>query len=485
MTDTLRVPEGERTRSTRSGVLLVVLLAQFMAVLDATVVNVAAPTIRDHLHTSGAALQSIIAGYTIGYAVLLLTGARLGARFGHGRMFRVGLAAFTLASLACGLAGSATLLIAFRLLQGGSAALMIPQVMSIIQRTFTDGARARALGLYAAVTAGATVAGQIIGGVLVGADLFGTGWRPIFLINVPVGAVLLIAASHMLPSGRGDRERPLDIPGAAVVSAAVFALVVPLIFGHENHWPLWGWILSAAGVGLLGLFGILEHRTARAGRAPMISPRILRSPGLLPAGLAILLAMLSYAGFLFAMSLHLQTALHLTPAQAGAVFVPMGLSTAVGALTWRRFPPRIHPFLVPIGFTCAAIGYAAMALSLNAEDQVTVLLELELGFTGVAFGLGYSPLLTVVLSRVPVSDAADASGLLTTLLNLGQVLGVATLGSRYLSSTVSATSGSAVVTALFGASAAILLAAVTPALLRNRSTLRRGGRISLTTRRHE
>ncbi|MFD4406502.1 MFS transporter [Nocardia sp. NPDC058499] len=469
MIDTLRASRGERTSEPGSGLLLVVLLAQFMAILDATVVNVAAPTIRHDLHTSGAGLQMIVAGYTVTYAVLLLTGARLGARFGHGRVFRAGLAAFTVTSLGCGLAGSTTILIVFRLLQGASAAVMIPQVMSVIQRTFAGRARIRALSLYAAVIAGATVAGQIVGGLLAGADLFGTGWRPIFLINVPLGAVLLIAAFRFMPRETGDRERTLDLPGAAVVSAGVFALVVPLVCGHEYRWPQWGWVMLLGGIGLLVLFGAIEHRTARAGRAPMVSPRVLRAPGLVPGGLAILLAMLSYAGFLFAMSLYLQTVLDIAPAPAGAVFVPMGLGTALGALTWQRFPERLHARLIPLGFAGAALGYAAMAVTLHHTEQVTVLLEIELVFAGIAFGLGYSPLLTVVLSRVPIADAADASGLLTTLLNFGQVLGVATLGTLYLSKSAD-TSAAAVTTTLFGAAAAILVSAVaSSALLRNRS----------------
>ncbi|MEU2878032.1 MFS transporter, partial [Streptomyces sp. NPDC007070] len=179
------------------------LAAQFMALLDVFIVNVAAPTIGADLHASGGDLQLVIAGYTITYSVLLITGARLGDRFGPGRVHLAGLGLFTAASLACGLAQGATELIVFRLVQGAGAALMIPQVLGLIQRTFTGEARARALGAYSAVIAVGAAAGQIVGGVLVAADLFGTGWRPVFLVNVPVGAVLLVVGRRVLPRGAG------------------------------------------------------------------------------------------------------------------------------------------------------------------------------------------------------------------------------------------------------------------------------------------
>ncbi|TGB07249.1 MFS transporter, partial [Streptomyces sp. MZ04] len=179
--------------------LWVVIAAQFMALLDVFIVNVAAPTIRDELGASGAGLQLVIAGYTITYAVLLITGARLGDRVGHRRMYLVGLAVFTVASLACGLSQGTGELIAFRLLQGTGSALLIPQVLSLIQRNFTGEARTRALGAYSATLAIGAAAGQVLGGILVSADLFGTGWRPVFLVNVPVGAVLLVVAGRVLP----------------------------------------------------------------------------------------------------------------------------------------------------------------------------------------------------------------------------------------------------------------------------------------------
>src|SRR2546423_2595566 len=202
MTTTLERQRTEGHIPPRAGgaLLLTILFGQFMAVLDVSIVNVAVPTIHLDLHASGAGLQLVVAGYTISYAVLLITGARLGDRLGHRRVYLLGLALFTVASLACGLATSTGELIAFRLVQGAGAALLVPQVLSLIQRLFTGAARARAFGLYAAVIAGAAVVGQVAGGALVAADFGGTGWRPGLLVNVPIGIVPTIAPARPLPA---------------------------------------------------------------------------------------------------------------------------------------------------------------------------------------------------------------------------------------------------------------------------------------------
>ena len=195
---------ARRERPVRPGLVLAVLLiGQFMAVLDASIVNVAAPSIHASLRASGAGLQLVVAGYTITYAVLLVTGARLGDILGHRRVFLSGLVVFTLASLGCGLAGTAGLLIALRFLQGAGAAVMIPQVLSLIQRTHAGPGRARAMSMYSAVLAGGAVVGQLAGGLLISANLFDSGWRPVFLVNVPIGAALLAAGAS--PSRTGSR----------------------------------------------------------------------------------------------------------------------------------------------------------------------------------------------------------------------------------------------------------------------------------------
>ncbi|HEX3192657.1 MAG TPA: MFS transporter, partial [Streptosporangiaceae bacterium] len=214
-----------RERGVRPGlVLAVVLIGQFMAVLDASIVNVAAPSIHASLRASGASLQLIVAGYIITYAVLLVTGARLGDIAGHRRVFLGGLVLFTLASLGCGLAGTAGELIALRFAQGAGAAVMIPQVLSLIQRTHAGPdpkPRARAMSSYSAVLAGGVVVGQLVGGLLISANLFGSSWRPVFLVNVPIGVALLAVGARALPHGKGEPGRTLDLPGLALLTPAV------------------------------------------------------------------------------------------------------------------------------------------------------------------------------------------------------------------------------------------------------------------------
>ncbi|GAA1216479.1 MFS transporter [Kitasatospora nipponensis] len=414
--------------------LLLILTGQFMAVLDVSIVNVAVPTIRVDLHASGAALQLVIAGYTIAYAVLLITGARLGARFGHRRLFQLGLAGFTAASLACGLAPDTASLIAFRLLQGLGAALMVPQVMSLIQRTFTGTARSRALGVYTAVLAGGSVAGQVLGGVLVSADLFGSGWRPVFLVNVPIGLVLLAAGHRLLPRLSVDRERRFDVAGLLVLAAAIGLLVVPLVLGHELHWPLWGWLMLAGSALALALFVLVERRIAARGGQPLIHGRVLRAPGLLPAAVTIFLIMFGFSGFMFAFALHLQAGLGDSALRAGLTFGPIAVGFGLSGLHWHRLPARLHPPLPVLALLAVVPGYLALGLLLGSGDQLGLGGELLLLALGLCSGCAYSPVFARALGRVAQQDAADASGALVTVIQLGQVVGVALLGTVFLSS---------------------------------------------------
>jgi MFS family permease len=422
------------SRPTRAGaVLAVLLLGQFMAILDVSIVNVAAPTLRDDLHASGAGLQMAIAGYTISYAVLLITGARLGDRLGHGRAFRAGLAGFTAASLLCGLAPTTASLIAFRLAQGVAAALMMPQVMSLIQRTFDGPARARALSLYSAVIACGAVVGQVLGGVIVSADLFGTGWRPVFLVNVPIGLLLLVASRRHLPADRGEPGRGLDPAGVLTLSAAVLLFVVPLVLGHEEHWPLWGWICLGMSVAAFAGFVAVERRLVARGGAPLVSGRVLRAPGLMFGAAALFVALANYGGFLFSFALHLQGGLGESPQRAGLAFAPAAVGFAITGLTWRRLPTRWHGPMIPAGLVVAAAAYLLLAPILHGGGRGGAVLEIDLFVLGLALGIAFSPMITVALTHVPLADAADASGVLVTVFQLGQVVGIATLGTTYLS----------------------------------------------------
>ena len=424
---------GPPAAGSRPGaVLTVILLGYFMAILDVSIVNVALPTIRSTLHSSAAGLQLSVSGYTISYAVLIVTGARLGDLWGHARLFRAGLVLFTLASLACGLAPDTAALIAFRLVQGAGSAAMMPQVLSLIQRTFAGKARLKAMSLYTAVISGGAVAGQVVGGLLIGADLFGTSWRPCFLVNVPVGIVVWIVSIRILPKDTGEPGRGLDPLGVAVLTPTVLAFVVPLVMGHEEHWPLWGWLLLGASALGLGLFALVEARVGRRGGTPIIPGRVLRHEGFAVSVGTVFLCQVLMIGLMFAITLYLQGALGFTALDSGLNFAPQALAVFLVAMNWRRLPQRWFVPEVVFGFLLTAATLAGLALLLRHGGTGGFARWVLLTLLGFGFGFAFSPLMGLMLSRVPLRDAADASGVIATLTQIGQVTGVATLGTLFL-----------------------------------------------------
>lgn len=428
--------EAPATDNRPRPLLALVLAAQFMALLDVFIVNVAAPTIGTELNASGAQLQLVVAGYAITYSVLLITGARLGERFGHGRVHLAGLALFTTASLACGLAQGATELIVFRLVQGAGSAVMIPQVLSLIQRNFTGEARMKALGAYSAVLAVGAAAGQVVGGILVSADLFGTSWRPVFLVNVPVGLVLLAVGTRVLlpgdrPTSR-DRARGLDLPGLVLLGAAVSLCTVPLVLGQEADWPLWSWLSLGAAAILFVVFCGYESRLARRGGAPLITPSVLRHPGMKLAVLRIMAVMAVNGGFLFVLTLYVQGSLGYSALRAGLSFAPTAVVFGIVGLTWRRWPASWQRLLAPAGFLITALGALGVGLALKDGGDGGVALYAVYAGMGVGLALAFSPTLTGALATVEPRHAADASGLLATVTQLGQLIGVAGFGTLFL-----------------------------------------------------
>ena len=440
---------GDTTTSRASWLMLaVLLLGQFMCIIDVLVTNVAMPSIAASLHASGASLQLVVGGYTIAYAMLLITGARLGDRYGRRRTYLAGVLIFTTASLACSLAPDSQALIAFRLVQGAGAAVLVPQVFSIIQLNFTGPARARALSAYAAVLSAGAVTGLVLGGVVVTADLFGTGWRPVFAINVPIGIVLAAAVPRLVPPDEtstgvlaGGRAGQFDLAGLAAAACAVLLIVLPLVLGPEEGWPAWGFGCIAAGAVLAAGFVLIERRVAARGGDPLLNLAVLRAPAL-PSGLVTLAAtQIGYGGLLFAYTLHLQAGLGESALRAGLSYLPFAAVFGLAGYNWRRLPAAARRVLVPAGLTVAILAYLALAAGLHGAGShgagshggITALTWTGLAAVGLGLGLSVSPLLTQSLTNVPAARAADASGLLTTTVQLGQLLGVAAIGSVYLS----------------------------------------------------
>ncbi|HEX8858193.1 MAG TPA: MFS transporter [Actinomycetes bacterium] len=434
--EAVTIPPASDSPDRRRWLMLAVLITgQFMALLDVTIVNVAIPTIHAKLHASGSAIQLVVAGYTITYAMLLITGARLGDLRGHRNVFLFGMATFTAASLACGLAPGTGALIGARFVQGAGAALMVPQILSVIQRQFTGPARTRALGVYAATLASGAVLGQVIGGLLVSANLLGASWRPVFLVNVPVGVAAALLVPRLVPADHVPSGRRLDLAGLATAATAVLLIVLPLVLGHQQGWPAWTFASLGLGVALAGVFLAVERSVTARGGDPLLNLSVLRSPGL-AAGLAALgAAMIGYGGFLFSFALHLQLGLGDSPLRAGLTFAPGAAAFGAMGYWWRRLPSRSHHALAPAGLAVGALAYLALALDLHAGGRGGLWLFLLLVVYGAAFGAGFSPLITQALVNVPRAEAADASGLLTTTIQLAQVIGVAVFGSLFLSLT--------------------------------------------------
>src|SRR3954463_7696379 len=252
-------------------ILAVILIVECMDLLDGTIVNVAAPSIRVDLHASLSALQWVAGGYALTFAIGLVTGGRLGDIFGRRRLFLIGLAGFTGASALCGGAGSPEVLIGLRLVQGAFAAIMIPQGFGILRQAFPPDEIQKAFGLFGPVIGLSAVLGPIVGGALPDGDLFGLGWRAIFLVNVPIGLIALAGGIKLLPESRASERPTLDLGGAALVTLAMGLLVYPLIQGRQAGWPAWAFIsMAASGLALLA-FVVLERRRERDGVSPLVT----------------------------------------------------------------------------------------------------------------------------------------------------------------------------------------------------------------------
>lgn len=425
-------PGGSQPGGSRWLMLAVLLTGQFMALLDTMIVTVAMPTIGADLHASGSALQLVLGGYLIAYAMLLITGARLGNLYGLRRVYLAGIVVFTVSSLACGLAPDTGALIAFRFGQGAGAALMIPQVFSVIQLRFSGKARAAALSAYAAVLSSGTVAGLVLGGLLVSANLFGYSWRPVFLLNVPAGIAVNALLPRVLPADRPARARRLDLAGLAIAVPAVVLLVVPLVLGHQAGWPSWCYASMAAGAALAGLFVTVERRIAARGGDPLLSLDVWHAPGIRSGLLALACAVVVLGGLLFTIMLYLQAGLGEGALRAGLTLLPLGVVFGLCGYYWRALPARIQHLLPLAGLALVAAAVMATARAASGGGQPGPLLWLALAGYGAGMGLTMS-LLAHALVHVPPRRAADASGLLTTVIQLGNVAGIAVFGSVYLS----------------------------------------------------
>jgi MFS family permease len=418
--------------SRRWWVLAIVVAAQFMFGVDAFIVNVAIPTIAVELHASPAQIESVIAIYLIAYATLVVTGGRLGDIYGTRNVFLAGVLGFTVTSLWCGLSQSGPGLIAARLAQGATAALMVPQVLATLHLLFADGSRARAFAVYGTVLGLAGAAGLALGGVLVTWDFAGLGWRTVFFVNVPVGLIILAAALKVMPSVRRRAGTRLDIPGAIVLFTGLLCLIGPLLFGHDVHWAIWVWLVMAAGVAIIAGFLALERSVARQGGMPLIDLALLSDPAFMRGLYAAFCFFFANLSFYLVMTLFMQRGLQIAPLQAGLVFLPLTLAFVIAsrhsAVRARHRGARV---LVE-GCALQIMGLAALALTAAAvETPTAILLALVLVIFGYRQGLVMAPLSSAVLASVKPVSTGSGAGMYGTTAQIANAAGVAAIGAAF------------------------------------------------------
>jgi EmrB/QacA subfamily drug resistance transporter len=411
---------------------LVILAAAVMDLLDSTIAQTAAPAIRADLGGSYAQLEWISAAYTLAMAVTLLLGGRLGDLFGRRRVLLLGIGGFAAASALCALAPSPGTLVAARALQGGLAAIMVPQCFGLIRELFGDEGQRKAFAVFGPVMGLAAVAGPLVGGGLVDLDLLGSGWRSIFLVNVPLSIAAIIAGRRFLPrTAPAAPDGTIDPASVALAMVGGVALVYPLIQGREQGWPAWSFAVLAGGVLTLGAFGALQARRARQGRSPLVEPSVLHRRAYV-AGLAVVLGFIgAMGGMLLALNVMFQTGLGFTPLASGVATVAIPITAIGGSITSSILLARLGRTTMHIGLATMAVGLVIVDLVLRSAgaDLSAWPLAAPLALTGFGMGMVFVPMFDVILAGVAPEELGSASGLLEAVQQLAMSLGIAIVGT--------------------------------------------------------
>lgn len=415
--------------------LAVVLTGAFLAALDFFIVNVSIPAIRTSLNATFAEVQLIIASYGLTYAVFLISGGRLGDIYGRRKMFVWGVAAFTGASVLCGLAPSPVFLIAARALQGISGALLFPQVLSIIQVTFPQRERATAFGFFGTVIGLSSFAGNAIGGVLVSADVFHLGWRPIFLINVPIGLLTVAFAERFVKESSSPKARRLDLGGVAILTIALTLLLYPLIQGREAGWPPWAFICLVAFLPVLYIFVRFEKRVTARGGSPLIELSLFHNH-VFVLGLCSGVCFFSGAAAFFLIStIFLQNGIGYSPRQAGLTFLWFAIAFLGSSLASVRVQPKLGSRIINLGVALMISGLASLIWisALRGAALTSLNLAPVLLIYGTGQGFVMPTLINTILINIKGHDAGSASGVLTTVQQASFATGVALIGTVFFS----------------------------------------------------
>jgi len=414
---------------------VVMIGAAMMDLIDLTVVNVALPTIRRDLGATGTQLEWIVSAYMLAFAATLIVAGSFGDLVGRRRIFLGGIAVFGLASLAAGLAQTPAELIGARVVQGAAAAAMIPQLLGTFRAIFSGEERGKAFGMYGAILGFASALGLVLGGVLTDADLFGWGWRTIFFINLPIAVVSLIAARSVVPETHDPDARRPDLLGAALLVGAIVAVAYPLLEGRSLGWPAWNFALLAAGLAGLVALGVVEGRRQHVRVAPVLRTRLLRIPAF-SAGLVVQLAFSAgLQGFFLIFAIWIQAGMGFSPLGAGLTALAFSVGSFVLAPMAVPLAERFGRLVLMAGGLLMGLGVLGVALGAGdvgaGSDPWPIVPGLVIA--GVGLSLLIIPLVNVVLAAVPHEVGGGAGGMFSTAQQLGGALGVAVVGSVFLS----------------------------------------------------
>jgi EmrB/QacA subfamily drug resistance transporter len=414
-------------------IVAVMLTAEIMDLLDGTIVNVAGPSLEKSLGSTSIGLQWVIGGYALSLGAGLILGGRLGDRFGRRRMFLVGLACFTLASLACALAPTIGALIALRLVQGFAAAMLLPQGLGLMRENLSGRELGTAFGVFGPVFGLGGIIGPILGGALIQADIAGLGWRTVFLVNVPIGIAAFIVSWRIIPRKPGDRAISVDLLGAAIVAAASVLLVLPLNYGQSQGWPLWTWLCIAASIVGFAVFVLQQRRLSARGGVPLVTPSLFRKPAYTVGlgGIAIFFAGL--VGTQLILTLFLQVGERFSAGEAGLGNLPLAIGSAIGgAVSGAFLAEKLGRTVIQLGPVVQLAGAVLLWIELGAGGPFSIWQIVPgIVLSGLGSGLVIAALFSVILGAVDDHEVGSASGVLTAAQSIGAAVGVAVFGSVF------------------------------------------------------
>ncbi len=430
-TATALTPRPARDRAVNPwAVLAIILTAVFMQLLDTTITMVGVPSIQNSLHGSFGEIQLVVAGYMLAFACVLVTGGALGDTYGRKRMFLCGMAGFTIASAVCGAAPDALTLIVSRVVQGMSSGLMFPQVLGIIQVVFTKAQRTRAIGFYGATIGLATILGPVAGGGLIDLNIAGWGWRSIFYVNVPIGVAAMVLAAGMVPESKAPVARRIDLPGAGLLGAGLFLLVLPMVIGWDQGWPTWSFGCLAGSPIVLAAVSFYERNRTRRDASPLIDTTLFRQRPFTVGLIACLVFFTGIPSFFMILLLTLQEGLGYSPVKAGAVTLGFAAALAIGSGRSAAATKRLGTQVLLLGCALMIAGQIAVigVMYWSSTGLAGWQLLAPMFVAGLGGGFFIAPVTNVVLAGISSRDAGSASGALATAQQVGAALGIAVVG---------------------------------------------------------